>query len=246
MVNGQWLMRDRRLLTLDEVQLTQAGLEYARKIDTFLIQREQSVLSKLIAIGGAMQEESFEIQAKVSIPELKSILDRLNEPEITHTRRRHYREYDTYYSFEDAEQGILRYREDDFIDEKGQVANVRSRLTLIGTHEHHLQNVLLSRSRFFAPANHSQRFYREYFKPSGWKEIVKERLRFLVTFQGVEFFVNLDTLTKPDLGHFLEVKSRTWSRQDAQRKAKLAHELIAFLGADPATAITSDYLDMLK
>ncbi len=246
MVNGKWLMRSRQLLTLDEDQLAQAGLEYARKIDAFLIKREQSVLSKLIAIGGAMEEESFEIQAKVAINDLEPILERLDDPAITVMRRRHYKEYDTYYSFEDAEQGILRYREDDFIDEKDQVINVRSRLTLIGTHEHSLQNVLLSRSRFFAPASHSQRFYREYFKPNGATEIVKERLRYLVTFQGVDFFVNLDTLTQPALGIFLEVKSRTWSRQDARRKAQLAHDLIAFLGADPDHTITSDYLDMLK
>jgi 5-methylthioadenosine/S-adenosylhomocysteine deaminase len=37
------------------------------KIDAFLIKREQSVLSKLIAIGGAMEEESFEVQSKVHI-----------------------------------------------------------------------------------------------------------------------------------------------------------------------------------
>ena len=246
MVNGRWLMRSRALQTLDEAQLAQAGSDVAQKIDAFLLQREQSVLSKLIAIGGAMEEESFEIQAKVPLTDLQPTLDRLEDPGISVQRRRHYREYDTYYYFEDANQGILRYREDDFIDEKGQIANVRSRLTLIGSHEHDLQTVLLSRSRFYAHATHSQRFYREYFKPSQSAEIIKERLRFLVTFQGVDFFVNLDTLTQPPLGQFLEVKSRTWSRQDARRKAQLAHELIAFLGADPAQSITSDYLDMLK
>jgi len=59
MVNGEWLMRDRELLTLDEKALISAAQSYAEKIDAFLIEREQSVLSKLIAVGGAMEEESF-------------------------------------------------------------------------------------------------------------------------------------------------------------------------------------------
>jgi 5-methylthioadenosine/S-adenosylhomocysteine deaminase len=246
MVNGQWLMREHKLLTLNEIDLVRAGQEYAEKIDAFLIQREKSVLSKLIAIGGAMEEESFEIQAKVPVPDLLTALDALKRPDLTVRRQRHYREYDTYYFFDDPAQGILRYREDDFVDEKGAVSNVRSRLTLIGSHEHNLPQVLLSRSRYFAPATHSLRFYREYFKPSSEVEIVKDRLRYLVTFKEVEFFINLDTLTEPALGYYLEVKSRTWSRKDAQRKANLAHELLEFLGADPEKTETSDYIDMVE
>ena len=64
MCDGKWLMRDRRLLTLDEDELRAAARDVARRIDAFLIQREQSVLQKLIAIGGAAEEESFEVQIK--------------------------------------------------------------------------------------------------------------------------------------------------------------------------------------
>jgi 5-methylthioadenosine/S-adenosylhomocysteine deaminase len=173
-------------------------------------------------------------------------MDALQKPEITILRQRHYREYDTYYYFSEPEQGILRYREDDFVDDKGNITNVRSRLTLIGSHEHHLPQVLLSRSRFYAPATHSMRFYREYFKPITESVIEKDRLRYLINYKDVEFFINLDTITTPKLGHFLEVKARTWSRTDAERKAALAHELIDFLGANPLEAITSDYIDMIK
>jgi 5-methylthioadenosine/S-adenosylhomocysteine deaminase len=246
MVNGKWLMRDRKLLTLNEADLLQAAQEYARRIDSFLIRREQSILSKLIAIGGAMEEESFEIQAKVPIQSTLLVLEALQKTQINVLRKRHYREYDTYFYFSDPDQGILRYREDDFVDDKGNVTNVRSRLTLIGTHEHHLPQVLLSRSRFYAPATHSMRFYREYFKPITETAIEKDRLRYLVTYKGIEFFINLDTLTTPPLGHFLEVKARTWSRKDAEKKAALAHELLQFLGADPAESTTNDYIDMIK
>jgi hypothetical protein len=56
MCNGRWLMRDRRLLTLDEEALSAAARDVARRIDAFLIHREQSVLQKLVAIGGAAEE----------------------------------------------------------------------------------------------------------------------------------------------------------------------------------------------
>ena len=77
MVNGKWLMRSHELTTLQETDLYQHAQEYARHIDTFLIQREQSVLSKLIAIGGASEAESFEVQAKVRIAETQPVLERL-------------------------------------------------------------------------------------------------------------------------------------------------------------------------
>jgi 5-methylthioadenosine/S-adenosylhomocysteine deaminase len=67
MVNGSWLMKDRHLLTLNEEELIAQASVVAHNIDEFLRGREQSVHSKLIAIGGAAEEESFEIQAKVPI-----------------------------------------------------------------------------------------------------------------------------------------------------------------------------------
>jgi 5-methylthioadenosine/S-adenosylhomocysteine deaminase len=69
MVNGKWLMRDRKLLTVNEEELLAEAADIAKKIDSFLVDREQSVLSKLIALGGSMEEESFEVQVKVKISE---------------------------------------------------------------------------------------------------------------------------------------------------------------------------------
>jgi 5-methylthioadenosine/S-adenosylhomocysteine deaminase len=247
MVNGRWLMRNRSLLTLNADDLVYQAQAYAQRIDTFLMKRERSVVSKLIAIGGAMEQESFEIQTKVRITDKDGILAALNSPEIEIVRKRHYREYDTYFTFSDASQGYLRYREDSFIDEAGEASNVRSRLTLIGAPEfkYPQQQVLLSRSSYFAPAGHSLRFYREYFKPSGEIELEKERLRFLVRYQDTEFFINIDTFQKPALGQFLEIKSRTWSRKDANRKADLATELVNFLCKSPLEAISKDYIEMV-
>lgn len=245
MVNGRWLMRERQLLTLDEPDLKIASQEYARRIDIFLMNREQSVLSKLIAIGGASEEESFEVQVKVRIVDPAPILQSLRSREIEILRVRHYHEYDSYFMFAEPSQGRLRYREDDFIDDEGHVTNVRSRLTLIGParERNFPQQVLLSRSRYLAPATHSLRFYREYFKPTSELEIEKDRKRFLVNYKGTEFFINVDQLIKPDLGYFLEIKSRTWSRQDAERKSALAAELISRLGASAQETMTQDYIE---
>lgn len=248
MVNGSWLMRENQLLTLDEDELIKDAQAYAEKIDTFLVEREQSVLSKLIAIGGAMQEESFEVQAKVRITDPDLIIDALEKPEIEIVYKRHYHEYDTYFYFEKESQGRLRYREDEFIGEDGETVNVRGRLTLIGASREQKfdHDVMLSRSRYYAPATHSLRFFREYFSPSRELDIEKDRRRFMIQYEGVDFYINIDTLINPDLGHFLEVKSRTWSREDAELKSKMIAELIEYLGVSSEKAETQDYIEFVE
>ena len=250
MVNGRWLMRNRELLTLDEQQLISEARQIAARIDEFLKGREESVYSKLIAIGGAAEEESFEVQVKVNVENIAPVLDALFQPGIKIIRKRHYHEYDTYFGFEKPSQGRLRYREDEFLDDMGKIVSVRSRLTLIGELETSRNlndpHVMLSRSRYLAPATHSLRFYNEYFKPSSKTEIEKNRLRYLVQFKGTEFFINLDTIKNPDIGDFVEIKSRTWSRQDADQKTALIRELAAVLGLDLSQINTLDYLQIVE
>ena len=167
MCDGRWLMRDRRLLTLDEEDLQAAARDVARRIDAFLVRREQSVLQKLIAIGGAAEQESFEVQVKARVRSTDTVVKALASEDLTVIRAVHYHQYDIYFFFDDPTQGRLRYREDEFLDEQGAVVNARARLTLTGpSREAAFGSVLLFRSRYFAPATHSPRFYREYFKPS--------------------------------------------------------------------------------
>jgi 5-methylthioadenosine/S-adenosylhomocysteine deaminase len=248
MVNGKWLMRDQKLLTLDETVLLAEAAEYAHNIDTFLLEREHSVLSKLIAIGGASEEESYEVQVKVALTDPQVVMSNVNQPGIELLHHRHYHEYDTYFSFADATQGYLRYREDEAIGPNDQITNVRYRLTLLGpTREGNFpKDVLLSRSRFIAPAIHSLRFYREYFKPSQETMIEKHRLRWRILYHGLEFFINLDRMDNPPLGHFLEVKSRTWSRRDAEHKALVAQDLIQSLGITNEVSIAQDYIEIIN
>jgi len=247
MVDGRWLMRERSLMTLDVAPLLEAAGEYARRIDIFLVKREGSVLNKLIAIGGAEQEESYEVQVKLRLQDSAPALARLRGPDFEILRTAHYQEYDTYFLFDDPAQGRLRYREDEFVDDEGTVSNVRYRLTLTGParereYEH---SVLLSRSRFIAPATHSLRFYREYFSPQGELQVNKDRRRWLIRFRDQEFFVNLDTIVSQGFDRaYLEVKSRTWSRSDAEVKAGLILDMLRLLGLEQAEPVADEYPDL--
>ncbi len=247
MVNGHWLMRDHHIPNIDEAALLRQADDYAHRIDAFLTQREKSVLSKLIALSSATEEESFEVQAKVAITDPDVILKALESNQIEKLRFRHYHEFDTYFLFDDPEQGTLRHREDVFVGDQDQVGQVRYRLTLIGQTQGDAiaSDVLLNRSRYLAPAGNSLRFYREYFKPAGEVAIEKDRRRWRVIFRGTEFYINLDEVKQPDLGAFLEVKSRTWSRTDAEHKARIAAELLQFLTGDTQPSLRQDYLELV-
>lgn len=50
----------------------------------------------------------------------------------------------------------------------------------------------------------------------------------------------------PYLGYFLEVKSRTWSRKDADYKAEIASDLIRYLGVEPLGMVAQDYLALVE
>jgi 5-methylthioadenosine/S-adenosylhomocysteine deaminase len=189
------------------------------------------------------------VQVKVRISEADPIVEALMRNDIDILYERHYRQHDVYFFFEDESQGRLRYREDDFMDSaKGTPTKTRSRLTLIGKkregkYEH---EVLLSRSRFLAPATNSLRFYREYFKPKTEVTIEKDRLRWFIKYKDTEFYINLDNVATPALGYFLEIKSRTWSRKDADNKSYMLNELLDLLGVGGNDTVTEDYIDIVN
>ena len=59
--------------------------------------------------------------------------------------------------------------------------------------------------------------------------------------------MNIDRVLKPELeGSFLEIKSRTWSRRDAERKSEKISELLRALGAEDAEAVTEEYTDLIS
>jgi len=81
--------------------------------------------------------------------------------------------------------------------------------------------------------------------PAREREVEKDRHRWLVAFRGVQFYVHVDHMVNPHAGAcFLEVKSRTWSRRDAQDKAAIIAELLELLGARPGEAIEEGYVEL--
>jgi 5-methylthioadenosine/S-adenosylhomocysteine deaminase len=246
--DGKWLMRGRELLTVDAEALQAQANLVAHKIDRFLIAREESVLSKLLAIGGLAQERTFEVQVKLYLPDPSAVEELLAAEEIPVSKDSFRKQYDTYFLFADPYHSRLRYREDELMEDD-DIVDVSYRLTLTGpTKEREFpHSVLLSRSRFDAPANRSLRFYREYFQPQEEWEVHKERRRYHVRFGGTDFAVNLDRMIRPELpGTFLEIKSRTWSAQDAERKAKLIGQLLEMLGVREQELVRREYLELAR
>ena len=130
----------------------------------------------------------------------------------------------------------MRYREDEFIDPKGEVTQVRARLTLIGEEERQgFDNaVMLSRSRFLAAADRSLRFYQEYFDPKTSYLLIKiVCVGALFIRERISLSISIVSV-KPELpGYYLEIKSRTWSVSDAERKAGLIVEILELFGVAP-------------
>lgn len=247
MVNGAWLMRDRALLTIDEAAVKREAEVVARQIDQFLTNRERDVLRKLLAIGGLQQTESFEIQVKAALADEAALERLLKHPDVEIVKHNHYRQYDTYFLFDDPAQGAVRYREDHAVDKNGQVSSVRSRLTLTTMEKERSFGgaILLSHARFIADADRPLRFYREYFQPSAVRELNKDRRRWHLLVRGVLFYINLDRVMLPDLsGLFIEIKSRTWSARDAEHKAEQIAWMMDVLGIKADAAIHDDYLEM--
>ncbi len=244
--NGRALMRDRNVLTVDVAAVMAQAQAIAGQIDAFLVAREGSVLDKLLAVGGLAQDETYEVQVKIPVADPQVVIGGLRESGIVVERSSVRRQYDSYFSFGDPLQGRIRYREDEILNEAGEVKEVRYSLTLTGPAKERefAHSVLLSRSRFTARADRSKRFYLEYFRPIEEREVQKERQRWHIRYKDTELAINLDRLTLPERpGWYLELKSRTWSPRDAEVKANLIREILELLELHTQRVTRSEYVD---
>lgn len=246
--HGRWLMRDRNLLTLDEEALIVSAQEQAQRVDEYLRAHTGDVLSKLLTVTQGMERgESFEVQAKLMLREAAALERLLAHNDVKVLKQVHYRQYDTWFTFTDEADGRLRYREDDLLDEQGGVTATRSRLTLTRPNkvDDYDQAVMLSHSRFIAPADRPLRFYREYFRPDAERALEKDRRRWHILYQDVRFYVNVDRIPGTDgEDTFLELKSRTWSAADAGNKATRIQEMLAILGVGEQDMVYADYPEL--
>jgi 5-methylthioadenosine/S-adenosylhomocysteine deaminase len=245
MVDGRWLMRGGQLLTLDEAQIREEAQRIAGQVGAFLARREQSLLDKLVALGALHWGETYEVQVKVWVPDEEALVDRLLAcPEVMVIKPSERKQYDTYFFFGDLEGGIIRYREDYLLD-RGLEVKPLYNLTLRGPtkEREYVDSVVLSRSRFTAEADRSLRFYREYFQPGQEKKVDKIRRRWRIKYKGIDFAVNLDRLLQPPSQDvYLELKARTWSKQDAVQKAGLISELLDVLAVDKEGLVQDEYV----
>ncbi len=246
--HGRWLMRDRQLLTLNEDDLVARAQEQAQRVDAFLRAKTGDVLSKLLTVTQGMERgESFEVQAKLVLRDAAALERLLAHDAVQVLKQVQYRQYDTWFSFENEADGRLRYREDDLLDADGGVESTRSRLTLTRYNKVDSYDlaVMLSRSRFFAQADRPLRFYREYFRPVAESALEKDRRRWHIMFQGVLFYVNVDRfISPPGEETYLELKTRTWSTADAGDKATRIKEMLAILGVDADDMVLEDYPEL--
>jgi 5-methylthioadenosine/S-adenosylhomocysteine deaminase len=248
LVDGRWLMRDRRLLTIDEQQVLQHSQAIADRIDQFLSEREVNLLDKILAIGGVQPTELFEVQVKAQITQETAdrIGDLLTHDDIVITKASERTQYDTYFSWDDSSKGRIRLREDHRLD-PGARLEPKYTITLTAPAERteYPPAVRLGRARYTAPADRTLRFYREYFQPDHVSEIEKKRRRWRIVYKGEDFAVNVDTLVGHRLpGPYLEIKSRTWSRKDAEAKAALSGELLALFGVDESALVKQEYVEL--
>ncbi len=246
LVDGRWLMRDRRLTTLDESAVMRAAQAIADRISEFLSAREANLLDKIVAIGGVRQDEIFEVQVKARIDDAASIIAVLNGPNFQTTKQSSRAQYDTYFLWRDPARGRIRYREDHRRD-RGARIDPKYTLTLTvpaAERDDFPHAVVLSRARYTAPAKHSRRFYREYFQPEAVVEVEKERRRWRVIYKGEDFAINIDELHGAEPGLFLEIKSRTWSLRDAEHKAALIGEMLREFGVREDQLEKREYVEM--
>ncbi|NWF80111.1 MAG: amidohydrolase family protein [Chloroflexi bacterium] len=245
-VDGRMLVRDHTVLTLDEPAILARAQAISTRIDAFLASRERNLMAKIIALGGVQQAEIFEIQVKVRLgPNGEGKARRiLEDPRVRITKASVRTQYDTYFLFQNQER--IRIREDHRTD-PGARPEPKYTITLMagavrGEYPH---AIVLSRARYTAPADHTVRFYREYFQPDRVVELEKRRRRWRILYKEHDFAINLDTLLGgPDPGPFLEIKSRTWSSRDAAERAALIGELLAIAGVDERDLVKQEYVEM--
>jgi 5-methylthioadenosine/S-adenosylhomocysteine deaminase len=248
MVDGRFLLRERRFVAMDEEEIKREAQAIADRIDDFLREREANLLDKILAIGGVRQAEIFEVQVKAHLTGDAPVLEMLHAPDVTITKASERTQYDTYFFFDDPARGRVRYREDHRHD-PGARLDPKYELTLMvpaAERDQYPRAILLSRARYTAPADRSLRFYREYFGADRVVEIEKQRRRWRILYQGEDFAVNIDRLVdQPEGGPYLEIKSRTWSRRDAQHKAQLIGELLDRCGITSDQLVRLEYVEMV-
>ena len=126
MCNGRWLMRDRRLLTLDEAQLHErrrARSPADRRVPDRARGKRAAEADRDRRRRGA-RELRGPGEGATGVGRYRAA--GAGSDDITIIRAAQYHQFDTYFFFDDPTQGHLRYREDEFLDEEGERRSARA------------------------------------------------------------------------------------------------------------------------
>ncbi|MGB9599930.1 MAG: amidohydrolase [Myxococcota bacterium] len=244
-IDGKVIMLDRKILTMDEDYILKHIESLSGDITAFMYKRESSLVDKLLAIGGIEWKETFEVQVKTKVDKTVDIDELIANENIKLIRKSTRDQFDTYLLFNN-QTAKIRYREDE-VTENGRLIETIYTLTLVDrAYEKEFPNfVLLSGSCFSSIADKSLRFYKEYFQPDRIFEINKKRKRYRILYKGIDFAINVDEITNPaGGGNFIEIKSRTWSENDAIKKAALISQLIQLFRLSEQNLLKDDYTEI--
>ncbi|MGC8927476.1 MAG: amidohydrolase [Myxococcota bacterium] len=244
-IDGKVIMLDRKILTMDEDYILKHIESLSGDITAFMYKRESSLVDKLLAIGGIEWKETFEVQVKTKVDKTVDIDELIANENIKLIRKSTRDQFDTYLLFNN-QTAKIRYREDE-VTENGRLIETIYTLTLVDrAYEKEFPNfVLLSGSCFSSIADKSLRFYKEYFQPDRIFEINKKRKRYRILYKGIDFAINVDEITNPTGGgNFIEIKSRTWSENDAIKKAALISQLIQLFRLSEQNLLKDDYTEI--
>ena len=125
MCNGRWLMRDRELLTRERGGIDARGARVCAHADRRLPrQREVDRAEKLLAIGGASSRRASRCRSRPGWPATRGCWRRC-PPRADRHPLEPLPPARLVLSFDDPDQGRLRYRDDELLDDQGAVTGER-------------------------------------------------------------------------------------------------------------------------
>ena len=191
--HGRNVVRDGQVLSVDLAHVLARAQDLADEISQFFVERETSVLEKLVDIAPLEQRETFEVQAKGVLRDEALFRRGMEHPEVHHISHTSRDQFDTYFIFADPDGLRLRYREDQVLQEDGSIDQSQScpHRTCQRQYQH---SVVLSRSGLSAGARPS--LLQEYCP--GREIEISSIEKYHIRYRGLDFAVNLDNVRTPN------------------------------------------------
>ena len=250
-INGKLVMRDRAILTIDKAEVMAKCRSLAEEINEYRREPE-SISSKLMRLGGADVQPTYEMQIKFEFEHVPAVLEVLKRKAIAISDIQRVKQHDIYFKPKSGEEhGYLRLREEQVVPEpeKGEpIGKPQYTLTsAAGTVIDEGDIAIMRRRKMDAKVEPTIAFFMNYFGVEVEKEIEKRRHNVECVYNGVKISINIDNFIKPAISmRYVEVKSRAWTEKEASRYRDVMKEFIRVLGFESAKQIEQPYYEMIK